>query len=283
MHTFALDLDTLADICRRRAIRLLAMFGSAVRGRRGPDSDLDLALWVEDPHGESFDLTALEAELRPLYPAERLDLLLLNRASPLVQFQVAKHGYPLFEAQPGVFQTFRVSASKRHADTAHLRSLDRLCVDRLLRRQAPMLDRELLTRKLAQLAQYLGELEPLHALSYEDYLRQPLARYAAERLLQLLVDTAVDVNAHLAVELANTPPQDYHDSFAKAAQAGVLPADFALAIAQSAGLRNRLVHQYEAVDHAIVYHAIAEAIAQYTQYCRHVTAFLDRDIPPSSR
>ena len=49
---------------------------------------------------------------------------------------------------------------------------------------------------------------------------------------------------------------------------------FALSIAQSTGLRNRLVHQYEAIDHTIVHSAIAEAITQYTEYCRHIMTFL---------
>ena len=123
-------------------------------------------------------------------------------------------------------------------------------------------------------------LTPLQGLSYTDYLRQPLPRYAAERLLQLLVDTAVDINAHLIVELTGAPPQDYYDSFIKAAQAGVLSAAFALSIAQSTGLRHRLVHQYEAIDHAIVHSAIAEAITQYTEYCRHITTWLDRHVLP---
>src|SRR5262249_7536276 len=109
---------------------------------------------------------------------------------------------------------------------------------------------------------------------------QPLPRYAAERLLQLLVDTAVDINAHLIVELTGAPPQDYYDSFIKAAQAGVLSAAFALSIAQSTGLRNRLVHQYEPVVHPIVHGAVAEASRQYTEFCRHITTFVDRYILP---
>ena len=143
-----------------------------------------------------------------------------------------------------------------------------------------MIDRELVNRKLSQIVEYLTALTPLQALSYADYLQQPLPRYAAERLLQLLVDTAVDINAHLIVELTGTPPQDYYDSFIKAAQAGVLSVAFALSLAQSTGLRNRLVHQYEAIDHAIVHSAIAEAITQYTEYCRHITTFLDRHVLP---
>jgi uncharacterized protein YutE (UPF0331/DUF86 family) len=97
-----------------------------------------------------------------------------------------------------------------------------------------------------------------------------------------MVDTAVDINAHLIVELTGTPPQDDYDSFIKAAQAGVLSVPFALRIAQSTGLRNRLVHQYEAIDHTIVYSAMAAAITQYTEYCHHITTFLDRHGLPST-
>lgn len=283
MYALALDLDTLACICRQQAVCLLVVFGSAVRDLRRPESDLDLAVWMRTTDSAPQALVRLEKALQPLFPGERLDLVLLNRASPLLQFQVALHGAVLFEAAPGALRTFQVLASKRHADVAHLRRLDRVCVERFLRRQPPMLDRELVNRKLSQMVEYLTALTPLQALSYEDYVQQSLPRYAAERLLQLIVDTAVDVNAHLSVELTGTPPQDYYDSFMKAAQAGVLSVAFAQRIAQSTGLRTRLVHQYEAIEHAIVHSAIPAAIAQYTEYCRHITAFLDHHaLPPTT-
>jgi len=280
MRGLALDFDTLACICRRQAVCLLVVFGSAVRDLRRSESDLDLAVWMATDNIAPQAPVRLEVALRPLFPGEHLDLVLLNRASPLLQFQVARHGAVLFEAAPGVFRAFQVLASKRHADVAHLRRLDRVCVERFLRRQLPMIDRELVNRKLSQIVEYLTALTPLQALSYADYLQQPLLRYAAERLLQLLVDTAVDINAHLIVELTGTPPQDDYDSFIKATQAGVLSVAFALSIAQSTGLRNRLVHQYEVIDHTIVHSAIAVALAQYTEYCRHITTFLERHVLP---
>ena len=141
-----------------------------------------------------------------------------------------------------------------------------------------MIDRELVNRKLSQIVEYLTALTPLQALS----LRLSSNHFPDMRptLLQLLVDTAVDINAHFIVELTGTPPQDYYDSFIKVAQAGVLSVTLALSLAQSTGLRNRLVHQYEAIDHAIVHSAIAEAITQYTEYCRHITTFLDHHVLP---
>jgi uncharacterized protein YutE (UPF0331/DUF86 family) len=145
-----------------------------------------------------------------------------------------------------------------------------------------MIDHELVNRKLSQIVEYLTALAPLQGRSYEDYLQQSLTRYAAERLLQLLVGMAVEINALLTVELTGTPPQDYYNSFIKTAQAGVLSVPLALSLAKSTELRNRLVHQYKAIDQTIVHSAIAEAIAQYTEYCRHITAFLDRhSLPPT--
>jgi uncharacterized protein len=38
----ALDLDRLEELCRRRQIRRLALFGSALRDDFRPDSDIDL-------------------------------------------------------------------------------------------------------------------------------------------------------------------------------------------------------------------------------------------------
>jgi predicted nucleotidyltransferase len=110
MSAFVLDFDTLADICRHQGIRLLVAFGSVVRGLRGPDSDLDLAVWMETSNSAPQKLARLAATLQPLFPGERLDLVPLNRASPLLQFQVAHYGAPLFEAIP---------CSPRHCRSKH--------------------------------------------------------------------------------------------------------------------------------------------------------------------
>jgi predicted nucleotidyltransferase len=160
MHALALDLDILASVSRRQAVSLLIAFGSVVRGLRRPDSDLDLAVWMTTANMTPQALVELEVALRPLFPGERLDIVLLNSASPLLQFQVAQHGTVLFEATPGLFHAFQVLVSKRHADVEHLRRLDRVCVDRFLRRQLPMIDRELVNRKLSQIVEYLTALAP---------------------------------------------------------------------------------------------------------------------------
>ncbi|MBI5283228.1 MAG: nucleotidyltransferase family protein [Candidatus Solibacter usitatus] len=43
----AVDETELADLCRRYEVRELSLFGSAVRGELGPDSDVDIMVEFE--------------------------------------------------------------------------------------------------------------------------------------------------------------------------------------------------------------------------------------------
>jgi uncharacterized protein YutE (UPF0331/DUF86 family) len=50
---------------------------------------------------------------------------------------------------------------------------------------------------------------------------------------------------------------------------GILPPELARALAASTGLRNRIAHEYEDLDHARVHEGLESA------YLRQVQAFLD--------
>lgn len=139
-----------------------------------------------------------------------------------------------------------------------------------------MIDRQLVEQKLDRIRQYLTELEPYASMDYGAYLNSNEHYRTAERLLQLIVDAAVEVNAHLLVESGRAAPDDYHVSFTNLALLGVLEAVFAETIAKSAGLRNRLVHDYADVNALMVFESIPHALRDYRTYIERVLAFLDR-------
>ena len=62
--------------------------------------------------------------------------------------------------------------------------------------------------------------------------------------------------------------------FVKLGDLGVLPRELALALAPSAGLRNRLVHEYESLDDAKVLASIGALLAQYPSYVQAVESYL---------
>jgi uncharacterized protein YutE (UPF0331/DUF86 family) len=93
--------------------------------------------------------------------------------------------------------------------------------------------------------------------------------------VELIVECAVDINNHLCLELGGEPPPDYYQSFLHAADLGIFTPDLASRLAPTAGLRNRLAHEYETIVDRAVYNAIQRMIPHYTEYLRQLTDWLD--------
>jgi len=55
-------------------------------------------------------------------------------------------------------------------------------------------------------------------------------------------------------------PQSYADTFLLAGQNGLIPMELAQRLIPAAGLRNRLVHDYEAIDPSRVHAAMSLAL-----------------------
>jgi uncharacterized protein YutE (UPF0331/DUF86 family) len=135
-------------------------------------------------------------------------------------------------------------------------------------------DAALVRRKLATMMETLTALEPLSHLSLAEYRARLYERKAAERLLQETIEAAVDVNAHLVAELGRAVPDDYYSGFLRLGELGVLPTALAQDLAPAAGLRNRLVHEYDAIDDGRVLEAIGRALDLFPRYIRAIETHL---------
>ncbi len=139
---------------------------------------------------------------------------------------------------------------------------------------------EFVERKLQLITEDLSRLSEFRTDSYESFIENPLRLAAVERLLERIVLRAIDINEHVISALATGDEQkttrlSYRDTFLKLADYGVYSPEFAQQIAPSAGLRNILVHEYNDIDHRIVYGSIRSALEQYTTYVEHVRRFVD--------
>jgi uncharacterized protein YutE (UPF0331/DUF86 family) len=116
-------------------------------------------------------------------------------------------------------------------------------------------DPAVLRRKLTVIVGNLQALESVTRLPLERY-KADLFRKGTERLLQELIEAAMDLNIYLLVQEGHPPPDDYYQSFLLLANIGVLEPDLAAALAPSAGLRNRLAHEYDSIVDAEVLDAV---------------------------
>jgi uncharacterized protein YutE (UPF0331/DUF86 family) len=131
--------------------------------------------------------------------------------------------------------------------------------------------------RLRAMERTIGRLETLRGSSAEDLRADFMREAAAERLLQVLVDLALDVNGHLATVVLGRAPTDGRGSFLDVAEAGVIPSDLAALLAPSAGFRNVLMHQYVDIDVEEVARSIDLALGQFPRYVITVGAWLHRN------
>jgi len=137
-------------------------------------------------------------------------------------------------------------------------------------------DTDIIRAKITIILDNLKALEPIKQMSRDEYLRDLYKRKATERLLQELIEAAIDINTHIVVGSGYAPPDDYYQSFIRAGELGFLSPDLAEKLAPSAGLRNRLVHEYDRIDHSIILEAVSMAEELYPRYIEEISAVLSR-------
>jgi uncharacterized protein YutE (UPF0331/DUF86 family) len=137
-------------------------------------------------------------------------------------------------------------------------------------------DAAIVRRKLGRIAEGLQALAPLGRLSLQEYRARLYERKAAERLLQETIEAALDINAHVIAEQGGVVPDDYYGGFIALGTLGIIADPLARELAPSAGLRNRLVHEYEGLEDAKVLAAIETMQQVYPRYVAAIEAFIVR-------
>jgi uncharacterized protein YutE (UPF0331/DUF86 family) len=135
-------------------------------------------------------------------------------------------------------------------------------------------DIEIIQRKLSVILENLKALEPIRGIERDEYTRDLYKRKATERLLQELIEAAIDINIHMIVESGHPAPEDYYQSFIRAGEIRIIPSELAEKLAPSAGLRNRLVHEYDGIEHSMILKAVAMALDLYPRYAKEVSKAL---------
>ena len=112
----------VAELCQRHDVDLLVVFGS-VLGETSDPRDLDLAIRFGSSNETPEPLTILD-DLYRLTGSERIDLMVLNRATPLTRERALTTGEPLFQGKAGDFANAQIAAIMERLDTDRFRAMD---------------------------------------------------------------------------------------------------------------------------------------------------------------
>jgi hypothetical protein len=127
--------DQVAAVLRARPDILEGyIFGSVARGEAQPHSDIDVAVYlapssVETPYGIDAEITA---DLMAALSTNRIDLVVLNHAGPLLYHRVLRDGVRVFSRDLRATTTREGQAMSRYCDyLPHLAKIRRVADLRL--------------------------------------------------------------------------------------------------------------------------------------------------------
>jgi uncharacterized protein len=120
--------EKLASLFREEALQFVLLFGSRSSGQVHPKSDIDLGFLYDEP----VDLLDLTNKITHLLHTDRVDVVDLRRANPLLCFSAARQGKLLYERCPGLFNRFYSLSFRRYIDTKKLRDARQRAIDNFL-------------------------------------------------------------------------------------------------------------------------------------------------------
>ncbi len=116
MNTVADTLVPLIAAFQRMhgCIQLCYLFGSQANGNASAESDVDVAILLKDGADPVTDLQLADFLAEKL--GKKVDVVVLNHASPILQHEVIRDGIRLMEVSPMVRRFYELSSFRNYVD-----------------------------------------------------------------------------------------------------------------------------------------------------------------------
>jgi predicted nucleotidyltransferase len=111
--------EQLEQIFKRQKVAFAYLFGSQAKGTAGALSDIDIAVYFDDEAVADvrFDLRLkVLGELTDLYKTDKVDLVVLNDAPPLLAHRILKEGLLVFSGNDKIRLEYETNAVLKYLD-----------------------------------------------------------------------------------------------------------------------------------------------------------------------
>ena len=129
---------------------------------------------------------------------------------------------------------------------------------------------------LNNLRGYRDKLALLATFPEAEFLSDFTKVESAKHLLQVSVETCLDIAHHIVADGGYRTPQDSYDAFVVLTEEGVLPDDFMPTLRQMVSFRNRMVHLYWDVDDQVAYRVVQDNLVDLDRFASLIVEYLTR-------
>lgn len=135
------------------------------------------------------------------------------------------------------------------------------------------MDRQVVGEKLESLRRCVQRIADKTPASAAVLVSDPDIQDIVALNLMRAVQVCVDIAAHITADDQQAPPAAMGESFDRLAQQGVIDSALAQRMRKAVGFRNVAVHNYQAVDWAIVYSICKNNLPDFRAFAAAVAAW----------
>ena len=129
--------------------------------------------------------------------------------------------------------------------------------------------------RLKFMSDNLRELRRFEIITLDEYLDSFDLKIISERILELVIQAALDINEHLLTKGFKVESTTNKQSFLNLGKYNIITVELAEELSLSAGVRNILAHQYLNINHKLLFGHIQKTLIIYPQYISQIADYLD--------
>jgi len=137
-----------------------------------------------------------------------------------------------------------------------------------------MIDKEKIESLFNELDKYLKELNELSSLPVSEYLSNSRNVYSGRYLLQIAVETCINIGNHIISRSELGVPKEYADTFRILKSNNIIPQQLLETLVLMTRFRNRVVHLYWDIDDKLVFEIIKNNYKDFTKFRTAVLKYL---------
>jgi uncharacterized protein YutE (UPF0331/DUF86 family) len=130
---------------------------------------------------------------------------------------------------------------------------------------------------LNSLRGYREKLGQLAAVLETEFLRDFTKVESAKHLLQISIESCIDIAHHIIADNGYRAPQDSYDAFVVLNEEKIVPDDFLPTLRQMVSFRNRVVHLYWDVDDQAVQGIVKNNLDDLDRFASLVADYVARE------
>ncbi|MBU0571353.1 MAG: DUF86 domain-containing protein [Candidatus Omnitrophica bacterium] len=137
-----------------------------------------------------------------------------------------------------------------------------------------MVDKNIIATRISRIKEATELLSFIKEVDRGKFAGDPDLFLKAERLVEIIVQSMIDIGSHIIASESLKKPENYGEIFEVLAQNSIIDDTLMMKVKLLAGLRNILAHDYLETDHGQLFDNLNLHMGDFMEFCSQIAGYI---------